>query len=80
MSSIFDGLDMSDPCALWPKLQEVADRMMAGEQVVRAKFGMDEREWQRSDLAAINARIRTLKAECARKRGERPARRALTFG
>lgn len=80
MSSILDGVDMSDPCALWPKLQEVADRLLAGEQVVRSRFGEDEREWQKTDLRALNARIRQLKSECDRKQGKRPMRRAITFG
>lgn len=80
MSSIFDGIDMSDPCALWPKLQEVADRLSAGEQVVRGRFGEDEREWQKTDLKFLSARIRQLKIECARKQGKRSPRRAITFG
>lgn len=80
MSSIFDGIDMSDPCAVWPKLQEVADRLLAGEQVVRAKFGNDEREWQRASLPDINARIRQLQNQCAAKQGAARPRRAITFG
>ena len=80
MTSIFDGVDMSDPCALWPKLQEVADRLLAGEGVIRARFGDDEREWQRASLPDLQGRIRALKLECARKQGRRPVRRAITFG
>lgn len=80
MNSIFDGIDMSDPCALWPKLQEVADRLLGGEMVVRSRFGDDEREWQRTDLPSLQSRIRQLKVECANRSGQRPHRRAITFG
>lgn len=80
MSSIFDGIDMADPCALWPKMQEVADRLLAGEQVVRARFGEEERQWQQSNLPGLQRRIRELKMECARTNGTAPVRRAITFG
>jgi len=80
MTSPFDGIDMSDPCSLWPKLQEVYDRLIAGEMVVKSRFGDDEREWQRSNSGELKDRIRQLKAQCARKCGEAPSRRALTFG
>lgn len=80
MSSIFDGVDMSDPCAMWPKLQQVVDRLLAGEMVVSARFGDDERSWQKTDLKSLQARIRQLQSECARKQGHRPTRRAITFG
>ena len=80
MSSIFDGIDMSDPCAVWPKLQEVLDRLVAGEMVSRARFGDDEREWQRGNIPELRRRINELKAECARKTGARPTRRAFTYG
>jgi hypothetical protein len=80
MSSIFDGIDMSDPCALLPKFQELHDRLIAGENVVKARFGDDEKEWQRGDVSAIAKRIRELKNECALRQGRRPARRAITFG
>ncbi len=80
MSSIFDNIDMSDPCEVWPKLQEVHDRLLAGEMVVRGKFEEDEQEFQRVDLPAIIRRIRELKYECAAKSGKPPTRRAITFG
>ncbi|WP_319568368.1 hypothetical protein [Cohaesibacter marisflavi] len=80
MSSIFDGIDMSDPCAVWPKLQQVCDRLLAGEMVVKARFGDDEREWQRGNLSELRKRIIELKAECARKNGAPPVRRAFRYG
>lgn len=80
MSSIFDGIDMSDPCAVYPKLEEVLDRLLGGEMVVRARLGEDERQWQQAHIPSLRARIRELKAACARKSGTRPPRRAITFG
>ena len=78
--SIFDGIDMSDPCAVWPKLQQALDSLLAGEQVVRAKFGDDEQEFQRVDIGTLQSRIQTLKVECASKSSGLPVRRAITFG
>lgn len=78
--SIFDGVDMSDPCAVWPKLQDVHDRLLAGEMVVKGRFEEDEQEFQRVDLPAIVRRIRELKFECAKKSGLPSTRRAITFG
>ena len=80
MASIFEGIDQTDPCALWPVLQSAADRLLAGEMVTRARFGDEEHEYQRGDLAALQARIRELRAECDRLQGARPRRRAFTFG
>lgn len=79
MTSIFDGIDDSDPCALWPVLQGVADRLLAGEMVTRARFGDEEHEFQSGDIRALRARIRELQSECARRTGATPRRRALTF-
>lgn len=80
MTSVFDGIDTADPCALWPVLQSVYDRLVAGEMVVKARFGDDETEYQRADLKALAARIRELRAECSARHGTAPHRRAITFG
>ena len=80
MSSIFDGIDMSDPCLVWPKLDEVLNRLLAGEMSVRGRFGNDEHQFQQSDIGALDSRIRTLKAECIAKTTGKPRRRAITFG
>lgn len=80
MSSIFDGIDITDPCAMWPKLQEVADRLVAGEMVVRARFGEEERQYQHANIPELKRRIRELKLECARQEGKAAPRRAITFG
>lgn len=80
MASIFDGIDMSDPCAVWPKLQEVLDRLLAGEMSVMARFGQDERRWQGSDVRALTARIAQLKSDCAAKQTGSPGRRVFRAG
>ena len=77
---IFANIDMSDPCVVWPKLEEVLTRLLAGQMVVRGRFDQDEQEFQRVDIEALQRRIHVLKAECAGKQGGRPRRRAITFG
>ena len=80
MSSVFDGIDISDPCSVWPKLDEVLNRLLAGEMSVRGRFGNDEHQFQQSDIGALESRIRTLKAECIAKTTGKSRRRAITFG
>ena len=80
MTSMFDGIDMGDPCALWPKLQEIHDRLLAGEQVIEARFGTDQKRWQPTDIAALRRRVSELKSECAAKAGTRPRRFAIRAG
>lgn len=80
MSSVFDGIDMSDPCSVWPVLDEVLNRLLAGEMAVRGRFGNDEHQFQQSDIDGLKSRIRTLKAECTAKQTGKPRRRAFTFG
>jgi len=68
--SIFDGIDMTDPCAVWPVMQAALDKMLAGENEVRARFGSDEVEFGRSNIPALQRRIADLKAECLGKSGK----------
>lgn len=68
--SIFDGIDMSDPCAVWPVMQSALDKLLVGEGVVRARFGEDDVEFARGNIAALTRRIADLKAECAAKSGK----------
>ena len=77
--SIFDGIDMSNPCAVWPVMQAALDRLLVGEGAVRAKFGADEVEFGRGSIAALQRRIADLKAECAAK-GGRVRRHAIRAG
>lgn len=68
--SIFDGIDMTNPCAVWPVMQAALDRLLIGESVVRARFGEDDVEFGRASIAALQRRIADLKAECAAKSGK----------
>lgn len=77
--SIFDGIDMSDPCTVWPKMQKALDLLLVGEGVVRAHFGDDDVEFSRGNIAALQRRIADLKAECAAKSG-RVRRHAIRGG
>lgn len=78
--SIFDGIDMNDPCKVWPKMQEALDRLLVGEGVVRARFGEDDVEFARSNIGALQKRIAELKAECAAKTSGRVRRHAIRGG
>mgnify|MGYP001011505833 CR=1 FL=1 len=79
VGSIFDGIDMTDPCAVWPVMQAALDRLLVGETEVRARFGEDEVEFGRGNVAALQRRIADLKAECAAKSG-RVRRHAIRCG
>ncbi len=68
--SIFDGIDMNDPCAVWPVMQAALDRLLVGEGFVRAKFGEDDVEFGRANIAELRRRIADLKTECAAKSGK----------
>lgn len=80
MSSIFDGVDMDNPCEVWPVLQTVCNRLLAGEMRIRGRFDNDDQEWQPSDVKQLRIQIRDLKLECTRKTTGRSGRRAITFG
>lgn len=78
--SIFYGIDMTDPCAVWPVMQAALDRLLVGESVVRAKFGDDDVEFGRGSIAALERRIAELKAECVAKTTGRVRRHAIRGG
>lgn len=78
--SVFDGVDMTDPCAVWPVLQSTLDRLLAGEMVTRARFGDDDVEFNRGSIGALQSRIRELKSECEAKTSGRPRRFAIRAG
>lgn len=77
--SIFDGIDMTDPCAVWPILDRVLLELLAGERATRARFGEDDVEFQKGDVAELRKRINELKAECDAKNG-RVRRHAIRGG
>tara|TARA_R110002020_G_scaffold113518_8_gene261081 strand:- start:3577 stop:3846 length:270 start_codon:yes stop_codon:yes gene_type:complete len=71
--SLLDGIDMSDPCAVWPKLEEALNRLLVGEMAVSVSFGEDEVRFQESDTRMLRRRVSQLKAECrARSTGTHP--------
>lgn len=78
--SIFDGIDMSDPCKVWPVLQRALDELLAGEGVASTKFGDDEVRFAQANISALQARIRELKAECNAKNGGGVRRHAIRAG
>lgn len=77
--SIFDGIDMKDPCKVWPVLQRSLDELLAGERAVRGRFGEDDVQFAQSDIIELRRRISDLKAECAAKSG-RVRRHAIRGG
>lgn len=66
------GVDRSDPCALLSAMEEVLDRLLAGELVVRARVGEDERQWQQSDVPGLRIRINELRRKCAAQQTGKP--------
>ena len=69
MASLFDGIDEDNPCMVWPVLQKIRVRILAGEMVTTARFGTDEKTWQTSNLAELDREIRRLKGECIERSG-----------
>lgn len=62
--SIFDGIDMTKPCLVYPILEAALNRLLVGENIVRARFGDDDVEFGRANIQALQTRIRELKAQC----------------
>lgn len=75
MASIFDGIDMADPCAVYPVLEAAYYRLLAGENVVRSKFGDEEMQFSIADAKVLEKKIADLKAQCRAKNSGRTARR-----
>lgn len=80
MASIFDGIDMTDPCQVWPKLEETYLQLLAGESVVRSKFGEEEVQFSAINISSLKAKIAELKAECSAMHSRRPRRHAIRAG
>lgn len=68
---ILDGIDVSNPCLVWPRLQEAYYRLLAGDAEASARFGEDEVEFHRGDAAKLKAEITRLQVECNRRNGKR---------
>lgn len=78
--SIFAGLDLSDPCAIWPRMQAAYDRMLMGESVVRVRFQGHETEFGRGNMTELKDRIADLRAACEAKTTPRRIRRHAIRG
>lgn len=77
--ALLDGVDLTNPCLVWPKLQEAYYRILAGETEVRVRFQEREVELARANLALLQTEITRLRAECDRKQGKR-SRYAIRAG
>lgn len=71
MASIFDGIDTSDPCQVWPVLQTAYYKLVAGESEVRVRYQEFDLAVQPASLQELGALITRLKGECSRKQGKR---------
>ncbi|MBG6148092.1 hypothetical protein IWQ51_006248 [Labrenzia sp. EL_142] len=71
MASLFDGIDTSDPCLVWPVLQTAYYKLAAGESEVRVKYQDFDVAVQPASLQELGALITRLKAECNRSQGIR---------
>jgi hypothetical protein len=79
-ASIFEGIDTSDPCAVWPVMQRALDRLLVGESVARARFGDDDVEFGRGSITVLERRIAELKAACEARTTGRVRRHAIRGG
>jgi len=77
--ALLDGVDLTNPCLVWPKLQEAYYRLLAGDTDVRVRFREREVEVGRADPKLLLQEIERLKAACERKQGKR-ARYAIRAG
>ncbi|MET1410711.1 hypothetical protein ABVF61_00485 [Roseibium sp. HPY-6] len=71
MASIFDGIDTTDPCLVWPVLQTAYYKLVAGESEVRVKYQEFDVMVQPANLQELELQITKLKAACDRKQGVR---------
>lgn len=77
--SLLDGVDLTQPCLVWPPLQAAYYRLLAGETEVRVRFREREVELARANLQLLDREIQKLKAACERSQGRR-ARYAVRAG
>ncbi|MCV0427816.1 MAG: hypothetical protein K5905_20355 [Roseibium sp.] len=71
MASIFDGIDTTDPCLVWPILQSALYRLAAGEAEVRVRYEDFDVAVQPANQKELERLITRLRVECARKTGKR---------
>lgn len=64
-------VDISDPCAVAVELKKAEIILATGGSVALTRFGSDEVQWTRANLADIQSLIRRYEAACAAKSGKR---------
>ena len=79
MASPFDGVDLTDACAVWPILDKAYLELVAGKSVSRVMFGQQDVMFHRGDLIELRRIRDEKKAECeaANAGRSRPRRRAF---
>lgn len=84
MSDIFDGIDMTDPCAVYPVLEGALNRLIAGAQTVelekRTQISTVRKEFSKGDESALRIRIAELRAQCMEKQGVSSGHHAIRAG
>lgn len=84
MSDIFAGIDMSDPCAVYPVLEGALNKLLAGAQHAelesRTQIAAVRGVFQRVDIPALRERIDQLRMQCRQKQGLMPGQFAIRGG
>ena len=82
--SIFDNINMTDPCAVYPVLESALNRLLAGEQTAELESRTDvatvRKVFNRTDISALQNRIDALRAACRIKQGKSSGRHAIRAG
>ena len=71
MASLFEGVDLSNPCLVWPELQKAYYRLLAGDREIRIRFDREEIELGEVKPEVLLTEINRLRAECERRSGRR---------
>ena len=77
-----DLVDLDDPCGLAKKLKAARLKLLAGEREIEIEHrGVEQRRvrYAEGGLARLDAIIRSLDVECARKSGLRVRRAAVAI-
>lgn len=70
-----------DPCGVWPALEKIRRRILAGSAVPAEDFwGAAEKTWRPSDLPELGVEIHRLQVECFERSSGRRAGRRSFFG
>lgn len=82
--ALFDGIDMTDPCAVYPVLEGALNRLLAGENTVEIESETEvwqgRRRFQQSNIAELRRQVDDLRAQCRIKQGLSSGRHAIRGG